>query len=378
MKGDGALDGNKRGHLYVDIKEQIKADISHMAPHTRIPSRTAMMKRYGVTRTTIEKAISELAGSGYVYSVNGSGTYVSDSLPEETDQTGLEDIHTWGVLLPSITDDFYPEIVRGIEDLTHTHDIHMILCNTDNDAGKQHAYMEKLVKAGVRGIIVVPAITKEPTSESFRWLAAQGVPFVFCNRMIEGIEAPRVMSNNFYGAYLAVKYMAGLGFRRIAFIASPMYSVVDQRYQGYLAALSEAGLPAHGELAVMLDEPDQLKAGNEAAHKLFALGERRPEAVLCFNDEMAEGLYQAAGRHGLVIGKDIAVTGYGDTRICERLPVKLTSVRYRTYETGKHAADILLRILQGESSDGISSVILQPEISVRESCGEINKKGNTP
>ncbi|WP_199615951.1 substrate-binding domain-containing protein [Paenibacillus alkalitolerans] len=363
------MDNGKPTHLYIDIKERIKEDIKHMAPHTRLPSRTAMMKRYGVTRTTIEKAVSELTGSGYLYSVNGSGTYVSDSMPEGSGRTGLAASRTWGVVLPSITEDLYPEIVRGIEDTANVHGIHIILCNSDNDADKQHAYFEKLANAKVQGVIVVPAITRAPVSDSFDLLASRGIPFVFCNRIVDGVDAPRVLSNNFYGAYLASKYLTGLGYRGIAYIASPLYSVADQRYQGYLAALYEAGIVPRPEMAVMLDESNQKKAGYEASSMLFALKDR-PEAVVCFNDEMAEGLYEAAKVAGLEIGKDLAVVGYGDTRVCDRLPVKLTSVKYGTYETGKHAAEILLRAMRGEAAGSAATVVLQPGMSIRESCGE--------
>ncbi|TBL73955.1 substrate-binding domain-containing protein [Paenibacillus thalictri] len=355
--------------MYEDIKHRILEDIRHLPAHTRIPSRVDMMKRYGVTRTTIEKAISELAGSGYLYSVNGSGTYVAEEKPSEAGSPAGFSVRTWGVVLPSIMDDLYPEIVRAIEDAASSNDIHLVLCNTDHDVDKQHAYLEKLARSNVQGIVIVPAITKRSTANSFELLSSRGIPFVFCNRAVEGVEAPRVQANNFYGSYMATKYLIGLGKRRIGFIAAPIYTISEQRYQGFLGAMQEAALPVAPENVMLVDSFEQEQAGEACALNMLA-GKERPDAIVCFNDSTAKGVYRAIEQQGLKVGKDVAVIGNGDTSLCDMLPVKLTSIRYPTYQTGAQAAGMLLRMMSGNKEGPAPSVILQPELIVRQSCGE--------
>jgi DNA-binding LacI/PurR family transcriptional regulator len=78
--------------------------------------------------------------------------------------------------------------------------------------------------------------------------------------------------------------------------------------------------------------------------------EDRPEAIVCFNDTVAIGAYRAANELGLTIGKDVAITGYDDTKICEQLPVQLTTVKFPKYEVGKAAAELLHKMVLGEAT----------------------------
>lgn len=358
-----------KSRLYMEVQERIKEDIKHLPAHTRLPSRIQMIKKYGVTRTTIEKAISELEGRGLLYSAIGSGTYISQ--PIETVETAADSaVSTWGVVLPSITDDFYPIIVRGIEDIANSKGINVVLCNTDHDPDKQHAYMLKLVKSRVKGVIIVPAITKASTAAAFHLLRKHEIPFVFCNRVIENIEAPRVVSNNFYGAYMATRYAIGLGRRKIAYVAAPVYSIVEQRYQGYLGALQEAEIPLREDYVYVEETLDQEKAGYVGGLELMSRNDP-PDAYICFNDIIAAGVCRAIEGNGLSVGKHIAVIGNGDMPICQSLPVKLTSVKYPAYETGLRAGEILWNMMRKVAVNTNMSVVLQPEMVIRESCGKI-------
>lgn len=352
-----------RPHRYLEVQAWIQQDIHMLEPHSRLLSRVDMMKKYGVTRTTIEKAISELVGKGLIYNIIGSGTFVADRT------VAAHTWRTWGVVLPNITDDFYPEIVRGIQDVAQENRCHIVLLNSDHKLPKQHQALEQFIESGVQGVIVVPAITKETAAHSFKKLQEQGIPFIFCNRTVEGVDAPKVVSNNFFGAYLATRYVIQQGCRRIAYIGGPMYSVLEQRYQGFLGAIHEAGITADPEWMGLTDEWDHLQIGFDFASKMFKRS-NRPDAVVCFNDTVASGVYRAAADAGLLVGRDVAIVGYGDTKLCETLPVKLTSVRYPAYQTGYEAANMLVRAMSGEALPPQSSVILQSELVIRASCGE--------
>lgn len=366
----------EKRHLYMDIQQKIKHDIRALPPHTRIKSRAQMIRTYGVTGTTIEKAISELVGQGFLYARKGSGTYITERSSRSVAHDSFarlskhdaRRVASWAVVVPDVLDDFYTAIIRGVEDVSQMQNANVVLCNTDNDPDKQAAYFEKLLTSGVDGLIVVPAISPKSMHEQFSQLQERGIPFVFCNRGIPGIEAPRVLTNNFQGGCLAAKHLISHGFRRIAFVSTPKYSVAEERYQGYLAGLYEAGLPIDSRLSMLLDYRDQEAAGREAGMAWFAM-EHRPDAVVCFNDRVAQGVYAAAEKFGLRIGKEIGIIGHGDLQICDKLPIKLTSVRYPKYETGLKAAELLLRMINGDQLDKDAVIYLQSDLIVRESCG---------
>ncbi|MEF3302096.1 GntR family transcriptional regulator [Paenibacillus sp. GYB003] len=350
------------GFRYVEVKEKLIEEIGSMKPHDRLPSRTVLAETYKAARTTVERAISELIGEGYLYARDGSGTYVS----EKRDGPKRNGPVSVGLIIPDIMHDTYPGILRGVEDVTHRHDISLVVCNTDNQADKQSNYIQKLLEAGINGIIIVPAIAGAVDPAPFYKLQELNTPIVFCNRGIDGIEAPKVVSNNFYGAYVAVKHLIEQGCRSIAYISRPMYSTSYERYQGYTSALAEARIPVREDYVMFEPTFETERQGYDSVDAMLRNG-LRPDGIFCFNDGIALGAYEALTHHRLQVGKDVKLVGYDNTSLCERMPVKLSSVKFMTYQTGSHAAELMVRMLAGDPVRNDKLIVLQPELVVRDS-----------
>jgi DNA-binding LacI/PurR family transcriptional regulator len=345
----------------MQVKEQLIQHIASLKPNDRLPSRTVLSETYQAARTTIERAVSELIGEGLLYARDGSGTYVSEAMSGLNRHEGKE-VKTWGLLIPDILHYIYPGIVRGVGDVASNHDVNLIICNTDNEYDKQTKHINQLIESRIQGVIVVPAISGTVDFQPFYKLKEAGIPFVFCHRMLEGIQAPRVISNNFYAGYIATKHLIAAGCKRIAFISRPVYSASSERYQGYVCALSEANMPVRQEWVVFEASFETDGEGYFSARQILQQKER-PDGIFCFNDGIAKGAYDAAGEAGLRVGEQIRIVGCDNTNICETLPVKLTSVKLQTYEMGIQAAQLLLG---GPGQDNQTNV-LQPELIVRES-----------
>lgn len=356
---------NKSKFLYNNAKENIRDLIATMRPGERIPARSQLMKRIGVTRTTIDRAISELIGERYLYTLDGSGTYVRERADRsETAQS----VRSWGVLIRNIISDTYPEILRGVEDFANERNINIIICNTDNNVKKQQEYIKKLIASNVNGLIIIPPVANNPELESYYALSDNNIPFVFCNRSVDGIEAPRVLSNNFYGAFIGTRHLIRLGHRNVAFLAPPTYSMVEQRLQGYLSAFIDASLPNRPEWIIFEENAAYQNLGYSGMHRLFQLSEK-PTAVMCFNDAIAFGALKAIGERGLTVPEDIALVGYDDSPVCKFMSVGLTTLRYPKYETGQKASEILWALSEGDQSLSSQSIILNPELIIRDTCG---------
>lgn len=355
--------------LYMRIKKYILDEVSKLPPNERILSRNQLIKKYKVTRTTIDKSISELIGEGYLYSRDGSGTYVKDRTLKNLELKENETIN-WCIILPNIMKDTYPGILRGIEDVANDNNINVFICNTDNDIKKQANYIYKNIDSSVRGFIIVPAISNENDIAPFSMLEKKKIPFIFCNRGVIGIDAPMVTSNNFYGAYIATKHLISNGYRNIAYVSGPIYSIPIERYQGYTSAIGEAGLKINEEFVIYEETFDTDKPGYYSTKKLLSQ-DVLPDAIFCFNDIVAKGAYEAITEAGFKVGQDIGLAGYDNTYICESLPKKLTSVKFKTYETGVKAAETLLKMMKGETLIHNNITVLQPELIIRESSKKI-------
>lgn len=348
---------------YMQVKEKLLEQISSLKPHDRLPSRTLLSETFQAARTTIERAISELIGEGMLYARDGSGTYVSElaNASLQSSPTGRT-VRTWGLLIPDILHYIYPGIVRGVSDVASEQDVNLIICNTDNSYEKQTRHIGNLLDSQVDGIIVVPAINGTVDLSPFYELKKSGIPFVFCHRMLEGIQVPRVISNNFYAGYIATRHLIASGCERIAYISRPVYSTSSERYQGYVCALAEANLPVREQWVLFETSFETDGEGYHSAMSMLRGGER-PDGLFCFNDGIAKGACDAARELGIGIGTDIGVVGCDNTNICETMPVKLTSVKFRTYEMGAEAARQLLEETVADSR----TLVLQPELIIRES-----------
>ena len=359
---------DKNEYLYNKVKLQILDYIKDFPIGTRIPSRTQLMEKFGVARTTIERAISELIGEGVFSSKIGSGTYKLEVSNGKRSKTA-SNVPSWGLIIPNITNDSYPETLRGVEDVCSKNGINLIVCNTDNKAEKQMMYLEKLLNSNVSGVIIIPTIEHlSNMEESFMHLKENEIKYILCNRGIEGVKAIKVSSNDFFGGIIATKHLLKLGWKMPAYISLPLYTTSEQRYYGYLSALYEYNIPVRKELIRFEDSFESENSGYSSMKSMLELPEP-PDSVFCFNDRVAKGVYRAIVDKGLIVGKDIGLVSHDDTHICEKLPVKLTSVRFPKYEIGEKAAETLLDITNGKEYEENYSVVLQPTLIIRESCG---------
>lgn len=347
---------------YLEVKRQLIRHIRSMKPHDRLPSRTELSEMYQVARTTIERAVSELIGEGLLYARDGSGTYVAASKDDRVRKTSAGN-RSLGLLIPDIQQYNYPDIVRGVSDAASEENRNLIICNTDNQYENQTKHIWNLIESRIQGVIIVPAIYGRADTSPFEALQQADIPFVFCNRRMDGIEAPSVISNHFYAGYLAAKHLISLGCRRIGYLSRPLYSASAERYQGYVSALSEAGLPVCQDSVIFEPSFESSREGYDSA-KVLLTQDQAPDGLFCFNDRIARGVYRAAEELGIRIGKDLRVVSCDNTDICETLPVKLSSVKFQAYEMGVQAARLLL---EGKALQHQTLLVLQPELVVRES-----------
>ena len=349
---------------YQEIKKQLIEIIGTMDPGTRLPSRPIMCKQLDTTRTTLDRAIKELESEGVLSSRNGSGTYVVGLIAGTAPH-----IENWCIIVPNVMDDIYPSLIRGIENVASSRGANLVLCNSDNDADKQDRYIKRLLVSGVAGFIIVPVVSGSAAMsyKLYDTLLDSKTPFVFCNRGVEGIQAPLVKSNDFYGGYIATKHLIQKGYRNIAYIAQMKYQTSTERCQGYISALLEQDIEINRRL-IILSRGDDSRSTYDVAKQLIA-EEPHLDAVFCFNDYVAHDVCRAIQDCGLRVSDDIGVIGYDNIAANTSVTPQLTSVAYKSMEIGEAAANVLSDLIQGKpTSTNFNFYLFQPSIVERESC----------
>jgi len=168
------------------------------------------------------------------------------------------------------------------------------------------------------------------------------------------------------GVRLVVKHLLNQGHERIAVLAWPEESRVGtDRLSGYLDAMNEAGIPV--DPAWVKRGAGEYDYGYAATHELLALPARqRPTAIVTVFDLIAIGAMHAIEERGLVVGRDIAVTGFDDMPVIVYLRPGLTTLRQPAWDVGQRVIEILVDQLEGNTSEA-KQVLLPPELIIRES-----------
>lgn len=344
---------------YQEVKQEIKKTVGGLKAGSRIPSRNFLSRKYEVARNTVDKAIAELKEEGYLRCVKGSGTYVSGRR--------LQKMLNVGVILPSIVGDIYPQFISGIEAYASAHNINVVLSSSDNFPERQMSNVLRAIDMGADGCIIIPIINAERSFETFGQLKKRGIPFVICNRSIDGLDAPFIGVNNYYGAYMAAKHLIGQGCRRLGYFSQRKYSTAIERYYGFETAVREGKGLIDGETVILGNfGEDELKKRVRAVYDRDGW----PDGALCFDDSMATALYSILKEKGLTPGRDVRIVGHDDSNLCNILSVPLSSVSPRAMEMGKEAIKMLTGLIDGSGEEDILRLIHPRLVKRMSSAGE--------
>lgn len=272
---------------------------------------------------------------------------------------------TLGVILPDITNSFFADIARAIEDTSFRHGFSVILCNTDDDVAKEITYTRALSEKQVDGIIFVAA---GKSADQVRSLQEQKLPVVVVDRAIEDISADTVAADHTKGGLLATRHLIELGHKRIACIMGPsILEPAAQRMYGYRKAMQDAGLPVMDEWIVRSNF--RYDGGREAAIKLLSLPEP-PTAIFASNDMMAIGAIGAAKDLGMMIPDDLSIVGFDDILLSAIFNPGLTTVTQPKYEIGVLATNMLLDRIENPQIP-VRREVLDTDLIVRASTAPL-------
>jgi LacI family transcriptional regulator len=271
--------------------------------------------------------------------------------------------HTIGIIVPDISNPFFPLLVRGVEDAAQKAGYSILLCNSDNQKAKEEDYLELLLSKRVDGILLTEA-HGSITQLQRQLLSDAKVPVVLVMRTSRGFKADTVLTDDLQGAFDAVSHLARVGYRRIGLVGGPLdVSNGRARWQGFRKALGEHGLAYDSNL--MVEGDYRVESGYHAGLNLLP---RRPEAVYVANYLMTAGFMKAAEEIGMRCPEDFGLVSFDDYPWLGSFHPRLTTVDLPKYEVGIEATRMLLERIKGASGPAVIKK-LPTRLIVRESCG---------
>ena len=274
-----------------------------------------------------------------------------------------------GLVVLDVTNPFFTEVARGVEDYAQAAGYAVILCNSDEAHDKERRYLRVLEEQRVRGILITPVHGRSP---ELRRIRDRGTPVVLLDRPGSPGQCSVAVDDR-RGGEIAVAYLLELGHQSIALVNGPtaIRQCADRRWGAY-RAVEHAGLDPSKVLTEVPVPAMNPRGGAAAADDLLRgahNAQNKPTAVFCANDMLALGLLRGLGQAGVSVPGDLAVVGYDDIEFAADAAVPLTSVRQPKYQLGRAAAELLLDEADRPDEHEHRRIVFTPELVVRASSG---------
>lgn len=248
-----------------------------------------------------------------------------------------------GLLVPDVTNPFFAEITKGVEDAAQDRGYGVILCNTGDDPERELAYGLLLRRKRVDGQIITSVALEDPF---LLRLSRSKTPFVLVSRRSRTVDAPFVAVDDRRGAELAAEHLMELGHRRIACISGPKDVEPGKvRAEAFVRCLASHGVKVSRGWVRHTDFT--WEGGERAAMELLS-SRRRPTAIFAANDLIALGVLVAAHKLRLAVPGYLSVVGFDDIAYASLPLIELTTVAQPAYEMGHLAAEWLMDVLEGK------------------------------
>jgi LacI family transcriptional regulator len=266
--------------------------------------------------------------------------------------------------MTDITNPFFTNIARGVEDTASESGYTVIFCNTDESETEEFKYAQILAQKQVDGVLLVPACSNSSTVE---FLQSVDIPVVLIDRRVTNAEIDVVRCDSEAGAYRLVQLLIGLGHKRIAIISGQRgVSTAEDRVAGYHRAMAEAGFT----------ENEQVYFGSftQACGYKFtkqALTQPTPPTALFgANNFISIGAMKALQDQHLRVPEDVTLVSFDDLPMTLFIDEPfLTVAAQPAYEMGQKATELLLNRLSCQAPQECREVILPIEFIQRRSSG---------
>ena len=274
-----------------------------------------------------------------------------------------------GIVVPDITNPFFPEIVRGAEDIAFERGYFLVTANTDEQIEREKRIVAALRSYRVDGILLVSAPGNDVAH--IRRVIAAGLPMVCLDRPVSGVDTDAVLLDNVRGSRECVRHLVQMGHRRIALITGELKAQnARERLKGYKEALREAGIAVDPSYIM---EGDFREESGYRLSKQLLRKQLRPTAIFACNGVMTLGVLKAFEEYGIGCPADMALATFDDLAIDRSFHPHLTAVVQPSYEIGARAAATLIDRIEGKLTGKASIVRIMPSLVLRESTARTEK-----
>ncbi len=269
--------------------------------------------------------------------------------------------NTIGLIIPDITNPFFPEVARGVEEAAAEAGFSVFLCNTNWNEDREEKYIDVLLQKQVDGLIVAPS------SERPRHLTKinnSNLKMVYITRLVDEGNSTSVTIDNVRGAEMAVEHLISCGHKKIAFIGGFQdMEATRERFEGFQNAMRKHNIDINNEY--IRSGEFKRETGYTLMNEMLD-SDLQLTAVFTVNDMLALGAMQAIKNRRLSIPKDIAVIGFDDIEFASLPEIQLSTISQPKHEMGVIAFNTLLDQINNKTPLAQKKILLAPKLIIRE------------
>jgi GntR family transcriptional regulator of arabinose operon len=352
----------KYQQVYENLKNKI--DEKEYKFGDKLPSENTLCIKYNISRESIRKAYTMLIKDGYAYSIHGSGYFVKKS----ADSSSKKII---GIIISYMADHMYPSILMGIQDACMDQGYAITLGITQNQFSLERKCLEIMSETEqLSGLIVegTKSGLPNPNINLLTRIREKGIPIVFIHNYYRNFDVPSIMMDDLKTSNELTKMMIDAGHRHIGGIFKHDDLQGQRRFQGYIDALNEAGIPINDEeVDWFQSKPERWSEGMYDINIKWNMFQTIT-ALLPYNDLLTEELYNRLKKRGIYLPEDISVASFDDQDTMLNDGHYLTSAHHPRKKIGEEAAKLIINLINGnESFDYNEKIVIPTKIIVRDS-----------
>ena len=310
----------------------------------------------------IKRVADKAGGSTTTVSRELNGNYpvskiTYDSVMEAIEVTGyrpnalakslrMHKTYMIGMVVPDISNPYFMEIARGVENIISNYGYTLTFCSTDEDPEKEVKLLKALNDKQVDYVILASSLDD---SEPLKNLMKQGLKIIMVDTILPDLKLDYVVEDNLSASYRLVDYALQLGHTKVGIVNGIMrISTAKDRYEGYRKALEDHGILVNGNYTVDGGYYREIAYENVRQMLQRNIGDL-PTLIYATNNQMTEGAMIAINEMGLSIPEDISIVSFGDITLPQLVKPRLTIIQQSSKAIGEKAGELLMNRLENPS-----------------------------
>lgn len=337
------------------------------APGERFMTTRELTEFCGVSLVTAQRIMTALKEKELI-KLDGKQFYLSygrlkkDSpLFRRRERSGLIGLH-----IVNLDNPYFSALGRAVETAAHERGYEVVISSSDYNAGEELKALRLFERLGADGVISCPSRGAEAREIYSRYR----LPFVFLSGSVEGVDADRVLINNYVGGGNVAEHFIKNGYEHFMYIApEAMKNKQDERLKGFAGELEKHGFFLTEDDVIYTDAHSRL-LGNYVGHLLSI--RKKPIGLFCYHDMLAVEAVRICRQYGISVPADVGISGYDNLSLLRDAVPTLTSVDYRINKLVSAAVELLLRRINGDCGQS-EEIFIEPILTVRGSTSRLKQ-----